>query len=149
MKRVSRLIRDMPQKSYEIVSQWKSYFLNILCAVHCLCACAHVCVLTKIGQYIWLALVSPSMIFTEPWNINLLILNMLAEQLVPKNAMVDFEAITSLISLQIWVTQAWTWTPVSIEFLNNSILSRITTWTLTQTVKCCSILFLNSIVSIW
>jgi hypothetical protein len=61
-----------------------------------------VCVLTQIGQYIWLALVSPSMIFTTPWNINLLILNMLAEQLVPKNAMVDyFEAITSLISLQI------------------------------------------------
>lgn len=61
-----------------------------------------VCVLTQIGQYIWLALVSPSMIFTAPWNINLLILNMLAEQLVPKNAMVVyFEAITLLISLQI------------------------------------------------
>jgi len=42
------------------------------------------------------------MIFTAPWNINLLMLNMLAEQFVPKNAMVDyFEAITSLISLQI------------------------------------------------
>jgi hypothetical protein len=89
------------------------------------------------------------MIFTEPWNINWLILNMLAEQLVPKKAMVDCEAIISLIYLQIWFTWAWTWTPVSIEFLNNSILSCITTWTLTQTLKCCIILFLDSNVSIW
>ncbi len=121
----------------------------MLCYPLFVCVCTCVCVLTKIGQYIWLALVSPSMIFTEPWNINLLILNMLAEQLVPKNVMVDFEAITSLISLQILFTWAWTWTPVSIEFLNNSILSRITTSTLAQTLKCYIILFLNSIVSIW
>ncbi len=74
----------------------------MLCCQLFVCVRTCVCVvLTKIGQYIWLALVSPSMIFTEPWNINLLISNMLAEQLVPKNAMVDFEAMSSLISLQI------------------------------------------------